>query len=378
MSKVVIHRDGKEEAFKTEKIIKAIQTVIDPLKLDDPFIPMFKIIKNFEMKLPERVSTSEIDNLLLKAIEGLISEDPIYDQIATAQVAKIINHRTTARFKTFKEFITRAVDQELIRKDMLLFDLDRLEWEMDRSRDSEFKFFGIANFEKKYQLRDYDKKPLEKTQWTWMRIAMGVSFNEPEETRDEFCLKVYHQMSQFKYFHSCSTNAASVRSQMSSCYIPVIDDNLTHIMEKASEVAQLSKFEGGIGISFTKLRASGSLIKKINQLSSGPIPFMKIYDTIKSAMLQGTGKRRSAMVFYLEPRHYNIHEFLDLKETNGNDYVRVRSCNTALRVPDEFMKRVENDQDRYMFDPGECPELAESWGEEFETHYAKFCKMADA
>ncbi len=242
--------------------------MIDPLKLDDPFVPMFKIIKNFELKLPERVSTSEIDNLLLKAIEGLISDDPLYDQIATAQVAKIINHRTTARFKTFKEYIHRAVEQKLIRDDLLTFDLDRMEFEMDRSRDSEFKFFGIANFEKKYQLRDYEKKPLEKTQWTWMRIAMGVSFNEPEAERDEFALKVYHQLSQFKYFHSCSTNAASVRSQMSSCYIPVIEDNLDHIMDKAGEVAQLSKFEGGIGISFTKLRASGSLIKKINQLSS--------------------------------------------------------------------------------------------------------------
>jgi len=157
----------------------------------------------------------------------------------------------------------------------------------------------------------------------------------------------------------------------------VVEDNMEHIMEKATELAQLSKYDGGMGISFTKLRASGSLIKKINQLSSGPIPFIKVYDTIKNAMLQGTGKKRSALVFYLEPRHYNIEEFLDLKETNGSDYLRVRTCNTALWVPDEFMKRIEADDDRYCFDPNETEELTSTWGEEFERWYAYYAEKAE-
>jgi len=378
MSKVVIHRDGKQEPFQTEKIIKAIQDIIDPMKLDDPFVAMFKIIKNFETKLPDQIGTDEIDRSLLKAMEGLISEDPLYDRIASAQLAKIVNKTVEARFATFKEYVEFAVGENLLREEMLSFNLDELEWHMDRSRDKLMNFFAMANFEKKYQLTDYKKQKLEKVQWTWMRMAMGIAFVEPVEERNAFAKKLYDNFSQLRYIHSHSFNAGSPRSQMSSCFISVVEDSMEHIMEKGTEFAQLSKFDGGMGISFTKLRASGSLIKKINQFSSGPIPFIKIYDTIKNAMLQGTGKKRSGCVFYMEPRHFNIYEFLDLKETAGNDYVRTRTCNTALWIPDEFMNRVLKDADRWLFDPAETPELAESWGEEFEVHYAWYVQKAEA
>lgn len=378
MSKIVIHRDGKQEPFQTEKIIKAIQDIIDPMKLDDPYIPMFKIIKNLEVKLPDQVGTDEIDRLLLKAMEGLISEDPLYDRIASAQLAKIVNKTVEARFNTFKEYVEYAVHEKLLREEMLSFNLDELEWHMDRSRDRLMNFFAMANFEKKYQLTDYNKQKLEKVQWTWMRMAMGIAFVEPETERNVFAKKLYDNFSQLRYIHSHSFNSGSPRSQMSSCFISVVEDSMEHIMEKATEFAQLSKFDGGMGISFTKLRASGSLIKKINQFSSGPIPFIKIYDTIKNAMLQGTGKKRSGCVFYMEPWHFNIYEFLDLKETAGNDYVRTRTCNTALWIPDEFMKRVLQDADRWLFDPSETPELTESRGEEFEVFYAGYVKKAEA
>lgn len=372
MSKVIIHRNGMEELFQTEKIIKAIQDIIEPLKLDDPFVSMFKIIKHFELKLPDRISTSEIDRLLLKAMEGLISEDPIYDRIASAQLAKIINRSIESRFMTFKEYVHFAVEEGLLREELLSFNLDELEFYMDPSRDSLLNFFALANFEKKYQLTDYEKNKLEKIQWTWMRMAMGIARCEPEENRTEFAKKIYDQISQLKYVHSHSFNSGSPRSQMSSCFISVVDDTMESIMDKASEFAQLSKYDGGMGLSFTKLRASGSLIKKINQLSSGPIPFIKVYDSIKNAMLQGTGKKRSGAVFYMEPWHYNIYEFLDLKETTGNDYVRTRTCNTALWIPDEFMQRVLDDKDRWLFDPAEAKELTETWGEEFSKHYKSY------
>lgn len=286
MSKIVIHRDGTQELFQTEKIIKAIQDILEPMRLDDPFVPMFKIIKNLELKLPDQVGTDEIDRLLLKAVEGLISEDPLYDRIASAQLAKIVNKTVETRFLTFKSYVHYAVGEKLLREEMLSFDLDDLEWHLDYSRDRLLNFFAMANFEKKYQLTDYAKQKLEKIQWTWMRMAMGIAFVEPLEDRNEFAKKLYDQFSQLKYIHSHSFNAGSPRSQMSSCFISVVEDSMDHIMAKATEFAQLSKFDGGMGVSFTKLRASGSLIKKINQLSSGPIPFIKIYDTIKNAMLQ--------------------------------------------------------------------------------------------
>ncbi|MEY3197951.1 MAG: hypothetical protein RL023_798, partial [Candidatus Parcubacteria bacterium] len=277
------------------------------------------------------------------------------------------------------DFIEYGIGEKLLRVEMRNFDIDDLERHMQSSRDKKMNFFAMANFVKKYQLRDYEGKQLEKIQWTWMRMAMGIAFVEAtQEERNQVAKNLYDQYSTLKYLQSHSYNSGSPRSQMSSCFISVVEDSMEHIMEKATEFAQLSKFDGGMGISFTKLRAAGSLIKKINQLSSGPIPFIKVYDTIKNAMLQGTGKKRSGCVFYMEPWHYNIYEFMDLKETTGNDYVRSRTCNTALWIPDEFMKRVKNDADRWLFDPSETLELGESWGEEFEAHYARYVAKAEA
>lgn len=192
----------------------------------------------------------------------------MYDRIASAQLAKIVNKTVESRFNTFKEYIEYAVQEKLLREEMLTFNIDELEWHMDRSRDSLMNFFAMANFEKKYQITDYEKRKLEKTQWTWMRMAMGIAFVEPEAERNAFAKKLYDNFSQLRYIHSHSFNSGSPRSQMSSCFISVVEDSMEHIMEKATEAAQLSKYDGGIGISFTKLRASGSLIKKINQYSS--------------------------------------------------------------------------------------------------------------
>lgn len=378
MSKYVIHRDGKKELFQTEQIIKAIQDLLTDLSVDEGYIAMFKIIRNFELKMPEEVTTEEIDQLLLKAIEGLITDDPMYDRIASAQLAKITNKKVGQRFQRFKDFIDFAINEKLLREDLHNFDIDDLERHMQANRDKKMNFFAMANFVKKYQMRDFEGKQLEKIQWTWMRMAMGIAFVEAtQEERNQVAKNLYDQYSTLKYLQSHSYNSGSPRSQMSSCFISVVDDSMEHIMEKATEAAQLSKYDGGIGTSFTKLRAAGSLIKKINQQSSGPIPFIKVFDTIKNAMLQGTGKKRSGMVFYMEPWHYNIYEFMDLKETAGNDYVRARTCNTALWIPDEFMKRVKNDADRRLFDPSEAVELAESWGEEFEKHYASYVAKAE-
>jgi ribonucleoside-diphosphate reductase alpha chain len=137
----------------------------------------------------------------------LISEDPLYDRIASAQLAKIVNKTVEARFNTFKEYIEYAVDAKLLREEMLTFNIDELEWHMDRSRDSMMNFFAMANFEKKYQITDYDKKKLEKTQWTWMRMAMGIAFVEPENERNAFAKKLYDNFSQLRYIHSHSFNS---------------------------------------------------------------------------------------------------------------------------------------------------------------------------
>lgn len=377
MSKFVVHRDGTREPFQTEKIIKAIQHIVDGLTLEDPFVAVFKIIKNVELKIPEQVTTVELDEIVLKAIEQLITDDPMYDKIATRQLAKIVNKGVNARFNSFAEYIQFGVQDKLLSDKLLSYDLGALELTINHSLDDEFNYFGLATIKDRYLLKDRKKNIIEQPQWMWMRIAMGLAL--PEKDKESFAIKIYQKMASLKYLHSTPTlyNSGSPFSQLSSCYISVIGDSMDSIMDKAKEAAMFAKYAWGIGSSITKVRASGSHIASINAKSSGPIPYLKIFDSTINAIMQG-GRRRSSQVIYMEPWHYNIDEFLDIKETNGNDYVRTRSLNTALWIPDEFMERVLRNDDWYLFDPHECIELTRTRGKEFSQHYNNYIQQAEA
>jgi ribonucleoside-diphosphate reductase alpha chain len=377
MSKFVIHRDGRQEQFTTEKIIDAIKYILEWAQIGDPFVAMFKIIKNFELKLPDQVTTSEIDQLLLKSIESLISEDPDYDIIATKQLIKITNKMVDKQVSSFSEYIKRGVELDMLDARLLDFDLWMLELNINTDYDNNFNYFGLSTLRNKYLIRDYDQNLIEKPQWLHMRVAMGLSLIESD--KENFTLQLYKKFASLKYTHATPTlfHSGTKVPQLSSCFINVVDDNMENIMDKAKECALLAKYAGGIGMSITKLRATGSHIKGINGQSSGPIPFIKIYDSLVGGIMQG-GKRRANIAMYMEPRHYNFHDFLDLKETNGHEHLRARNINTAVWVPDEFMKRVLSDDSRYMFDPNECKELTESWGEEWEAHYRRYIELAEA
>ena len=376
MAKVVITRKGQTEPFKTEKVINAIKDAIGSIQIGDPFIAMFKIIKNFETKLPDEIKTEEIDGLILKAIEPLIPEDPIYDQIGTKQLVKLISEDVNKRFSSFSDYIRYAVEHQILDKRMTEFDLGMIELNINYDYDNHLNYFGTSTLQHRYLVKDQKKNVLEKPQWMWMRIAMGLSLLE--KNKEEFAIKVYNKLATLRYLHSTPTlfNSGTNFPQLISCFIGVVGDSIDSIMEKATETANYVKFAGGTGMSMTKLRASGSNIASINSSSCGPIPFIKIFDTVVSSVAIG-GKRASNMVVYLEPWHYNIEEYLDLKETNGNEAMRARKLNTALWIPDEFMERVMRDEDRYVFDPKECPELAESWGPIFSQHYRNYCQKAE-
>ncbi len=378
MATTVIHRDGKVEGFQTEKIIEAISSVLNNIPgLNDPFVAMFKIIKNFETKLPESIKTEEIDNLLLKAIEPLIAEDPLYDAIATKQYVKIISETVNKRFSSFAEYITFAVDYGLLDPRMKEMNLGLLELEMNYDNDNFLNYFGLSTMHHRYLIKDYDKNTLEKPQWMWMRIAMGLALNE--SNKEEFALKVYNKLASLKYLHSTPTlfNSGTKAPQLISCFIGVVDDSLDSIMDKAKEMAFYAKHAWGTAMSVTKLRANWSNVKSINSSSSGPIPFIKIYDTTIASVAIG-GKRASNIVVYMEPWHLEIEDYLDLKETNGNEASRARKLNCALWIPDEFMRRVEMDMDWYLFDPHQFPALAETWGPTFVKEYELAIEKAEA
>jgi ribonucleoside-diphosphate reductase alpha chain len=377
MTKTVIHRDGRIEPFKTEKVIDAIREVLDDVRLQDPFIAMFKIIKNFETKLPDEINTEEIDGLILKAIEPLIAEDPIYDTIATKQFVKIISEDVNKRFQSFSSYISFGVEKWILDPRLKHFDLDRLELELRYEYDNLLNYFGTSTLHHRYLVKDLQKNILEKPQRMWMRIAMWLSILE--DNKEDFAVKIYHKLGSLKYLHSTPTlfNSWTNFPQLISCFIGVVGDSLDDIMDKTRESAFYAKFAWWTAMSFTKLRASWSTIASINSASCGPIPFIKIFDTTIASVAIGW-KRASNLVAYMEPRHYNIDDFLELKETNGNEAVRARRLNTALWIPDEFMQRVLDRNDWYMFDPKECPELTETRWPAFSSAYAEAIQKAEA
>ncbi|RUM50987.1 MAG: ribonucleoside-diphosphate reductase subunit alpha [Hydrogenothermus sp.] len=372
MERIVVKRDGTEEKFQMKKLINAIFALFEGMDLPDDWEIAFKIAKELDLKIPERVTTEELDFLVLKAIEQLIPTHYIYDTLASRQLQKIINRKIDKRFKSFKEAIEFGVKEKLYKEDLLNFDLDKLESALDYERDTLLDYFGMTTLKDRYFTKDRNGEIIEKPQWFFMRVAMGIGNDEDE------VIKIYNKLSKLEYLHSTPTlyNSGTVTHQYSSCYVNVIDDSLESIMDKAKETAFLAKYAGGVGTDVTRIRATGSPIKSLNAKSSGVIPFIKIFDTIVNAIQQG-GRRRSSQVMYLQPWHLDIDAFLDLRETTGNPYFRTPSLNTAIWMPDEIMRRIKEGEPLYLFDPAECPELITTWGKEFTEKYFECIEKAE-
>ena len=372
MQRIVVKRDGTEEKFQMKKLINAIFALLEGMDIPDDYEIVFKVAKELDLKIPERVTTQELDTLVLKAIEQLIPKHYIYDTLAAKQLLKLINREIDKRFSSFKEAIEFGVNENLYKPELLDFDLDRLEDALDYSRDALLDYFGMTTLKDRYFTRDREGNIIEKPQWFFMRVAMGIGNNEDE------VIKVYNKISKLEYLHSTPTlyNSGTITHQYSSCYVNVIDDSLESIMDKAKETAFLAKYAGGVGTDVTRIRATGSKIHSLNAKSSGVIPFIKIFDTIVNAIQQG-GRRRSSQVMYLQPWHLDIDAFLDLRETTGNPYFRTPSLNTAVWMPDEIMRRIKEGEPLYLFDPAECPELVTAWGEEFTKKYFECIEKAE-
>ncbi|WP_457643666.1 ribonucleotide reductase N-terminal alpha domain-containing protein, partial [Persephonella sp.] len=276
MQRIVVKRDGTEEKFQMKKLINAIFALLEGMDIPDDYEIVFKVAKELDLKIPERVTTQELDTLVLKAIEQLIPKHYIYDTLAAKQLLKLINREIDKRFSSFKDAIEYGVKENLYRKELLDFDIDRLEKAIDYSRDSLLDYFGMTTMKDRYFTRDREGNIIEKPQWFFMRVAMGIGNNEEE------VIKIYDKISKLEYLHSTPTlyNSGTVTHQYSSCYVNVIDDSLESIMDKAKETAFLAKYAGGVGTDVTRIRATGSKIHSLNAKSSGVIPFIKIFDTI--------------------------------------------------------------------------------------------------
>lgn len=359
----VTTRHGKEPIDESQ-INTAIQEACEGLDRVD----WSEIATRCAVQWYDGITTNELSESTIMAATSLIEVHPNYDFVAARLLLRRIYKEVTS---SFSDYLVFAIETRRLALDMdHKFHWFMIDPEIKPERDNLFRYQGVKILYDRYLLRDNNGRLLETPQYLFMRVAMGIALGE-EVNHTEWAIKFYDLISSFDYMPSTPTlfNAGTVRPQMASCYVTHVEDSLEDIFDAYGEIAQMSKWAGGIGTNWTKIRASGSKIIGTNGQSSGLIPWLKIQNDVAIAVNQG-GKRRGSHCAYIEPWHADIEEFLDLRKTVGDDRRRTPDLDTALWIPDLFMKRVEEDGDWSLFCPSEAPKLAETWGEDFEWRYA--------
>ncbi len=387
MTTYVTSSSGEKLPFNANKINQSIERVT--YGLTDPVSKVVQVATDTQLTVYDGISTEEMDLATINAAVQNIVNDIEFDKIATRLLLKVIYRRVLGDYdhdkavlkkvhsEKFIEFIQREVATGLLDKRMIeKFDLQKLAGVLDLEKDELFQYAGLSTLQGRYLLKDPKQIAMETPQFFFMRVAMGLSFNEENPT--EWAERFYHKMSKHEYIPGGSTNlgAGTSRPALSNCFLLEIHDDMAHIAKSVADVMLLSKGSGGLGASITKLRASGSPLKTTNGVSSGPAPFAKIIDTAIRAIMRG-GKKKGALCFYMETWHMDFPEFLDWKHNAGDDYLRMRTANTASYISDEFMKRVRNDSTWYLFDPAEVKDLNELYGRAFSKRYQEYVEMAE-
>ena len=335
--------------------------------------------------LYDGVPMDEVYKASILAARTLIEKDPDY----TYATARLLLHtifkevlgrdlppaemaRSYADY--FPGFIKRGVDAELLDEKLLQFDLPRLGAALKAERDQQFDYLGLQTLYDRYFLH-VRKTRIELPQAFFMRVAMGLALNEID--REARAIEFYEVLSSFDFMSSTPTlfNSGTLRSQLSSCYLTTVPDDLDGIYESIKENALLSKFAGGLGNDWTRVRALGSHIKGTNGESQGVVPFLKVVNDTAVAVNQG-GKRKGAVCTYLETWHLDVEEFLELRKNTGDDRRRTHDMNTANWIPDLFMRRVAEQGEWTLFSPSSVPDLHDLVGAEFERAYVAYEEKA--
>ncbi|MGW4085612.1 ribonucleoside-diphosphate reductase subunit alpha [Streptomyces sp. NPDC004822] len=322
-----------------------------------------------------RADETELRELATEAAAGLISEDPAYSRLAARLLTLSIAAEAASQgVTTFTGSVATGHREGLIADRTAAFartHAARLDALVDPAADDRFGYFGLRTLHSRYLLRHpHTRKVIETPQHFLLRVAAGLAADDSAGAVDEVAA-LYRLMSRLEYLPSSPTlfNSGTRHPQMSSCYL--LDspkDELDSIYDRYHQVARLSKHAGGIGLSYSRVRARGSLIRGTNGHSNGIVPFLKTLDASVAAVNQG-GRRKGAAAVYLETWHSDIEEFLELRDNTGEDARRTHNLNLAHWVPDEFMRRVEADGTWSLFSPADVPELVDLWGEEFDAAY---------
>lgn len=359
-------RDGSLQSVDVNKIVKAVERCATELPGVDPMRIATRTISG----LHDGATTTELDELSIRTAAALIIEEPNYSRLAARLLGTFIDKEVqNQNVYSFSQSIELGAENGLIHQGVLEFvqvHARKLNNSVLNERNNLFEFFGLRTVYDRYLLRHPTKRTvIETPQYFLLRVACGLA-RTPEEA-----ITLYELMSSLEYLTSSPTlfNSGTAHPQMSSCYLlDSPEDSLEGIYKRYTDIAKLSKFAGGIGVAWHRVRAKGSLIGGTNGLSNGIVPWLKTLDSSVAAVNQG-GRRKGAACVYLETWHADLDDFLELKDNTGDSARRAHNLNLANWIPDLFMERVENDWQWSLFDPKVVPHLTDLYGDEFRQAY---------
>jgi ribonucleoside-diphosphate reductase alpha chain len=385
-----VTENGVKVVFDESRIRALIEAACEGLS---QFVSADTILSETIKNLYDGVPIEEVHKSAILAARSQLEKDPAYSRVTARLLLHTVRQEVlgievpqgemAVRYaEYFPKFIKRGIAAELLDERLGQYDLQKLGRALDAKRDLQFDYIGLQTLYDRYFLIDRNDsfskegRRLELPQAFFMRVAMGLAISELD--REARAMEFYEILSSFDFMSSTPTlfNAGTRHSQLSSCYLTTVSDDLDGIYEAIKENALLAKYAGGLGNDWTPVRAMGSHIKGTNGESQGVVPFLKVVNDTAVAVNQG-GKRKGAVCCYLETWHLDIEEFLDLRKNTGDDRRRTHDMNTANWIPDLFMKRVMENKDWTLFSPSSVPDLHEKVGKAFESAYLAYEAKAE-
>jgi ribonucleoside-diphosphate reductase alpha chain len=383
----ITYPDGELRPLDTARVNTIVEEACRDLKNVDPA----PVIKDALRNLYNQAKLEDVDKALIMAARALVEKEPNYTYVS-ARLLLDSNRREALRKlqiqdeatfdemaiiypSYFKAYIHHGIQQGILDPKLNEFNLEKLGAALLPERDMKFTYLSLQTLYDRYFIHERGVR-YELPQGFFMRVAMGLAMREAK--KEERAIEFYLLLSSFDYMASTPTlfNSGTVRPQLSSCYLTTVPDHLDGIYSAIKDNALLSKFAGGLGNDWTPVRAMGAHIKGTNGKSQGVVPFLNVADATAVAVNQG-GKRKGAVCAYLECWHRDVEEFLELRKNTGDDRRRTHDMNTALWIPDLFMKRVHTDGDWTLFSPDEVPELHDQYGKAFEALYIDYEERAN-
>lgn len=381
-ARLITMPDGSVQELDIERV----KTIVNEACCELVNVKAEPVIKEALRNLYNEAKLEEVHKSLIMAARTLIESEPNYTYVSARLLLDSLRSEALSKLKIqsnatfdemqtlypayFEKFIIHGIEQGILDSKLKNFDLEKLGKALLPKRDMLFTYLSLQTLYDRYFIHENHVR-YELPQAFFMRVAMGLATRE--EQKEEKAIEFYTLLSSFDYMSSTPTlfNSGTVRPQLSSCYLSTIPDDLDGIYSALKDNALLSKFAGGLGNDWTPVRAMGAHIKGTNGRSQGVVPFLNVADATAIAVNQG-GKRKGAVCAYLECWHRDVEEFLELRKNTGDDRRRTHDMNTALWIPDLFMKRVFAKEDWTLFSPNDVPDLHDKYGKEFEQAYLNY------